>query len=64
MESAPAAARTGAPSTGRRVAYTHTASAPSTRTPHAAIAKRQPVAAASGTVSEMVSIDPMFNAAV
>ena len=64
MESSPAAAPTGAPSTGRRVAYTHTASAPSTSTPHAAIAKRQPVAAASGTVSEMVSIDPTFSAAV
>ena len=32
--------------------------------PQAAIAKRQPVAAASGTVSAMVSIDPMFTAAV
>ena len=49
---------------GPRVAYAQRARAASTSTPHDATAVRQPSADASGTVSERVSIEPTFNAAV
>ena len=49
---------------GRRVAHHHTTAVPTTSTPVLASAVRQPVAAAIGTVSDSVSIDPTLSAAV